>query len=136
MAWVVVSSVGTTDGMIVVGRIVGSCVGVTVGVSVGTEVVGALVGDCVGVWVGVCVGAWVGTWVGVLVGDFVGFTVGVELPVPVAPLTCTLGVLSCLFLLIFGENWYNWTMMGVWTVIGLAIYFFYGFKHSKLHGTA
>jgi len=52
--------------------------------------------------------------------------------VPVAPLTCTLGVLSCLFLLIFGENWYNWTMMGVWTVIGFAIYFGYGYKHSKL----
>ena len=52
--------------------------------------------------------------------------------VPVAPLTCTLGVLSCLFLLIFGENWYNWTMMGVWTVIGFAIYFLYGFEHSKL----
>ena len=52
--------------------------------------------------------------------------------VPWAPVTCTLGVLSCLFLLIFGENWYNWTMMLVWTVIGFAIYFGYGYKHSKL----
>jgi len=55
--------------------------------------------------------------------------------VPWAPFTCTLGVLSCLFLLIFGENWYNWTMMGVWTVIGFAIYFGYGYKNSKLRGT-
>ena len=52
-----------------------------------------------------------------------------------SPLTCTLGVLSCLFLLIFGENWYNWTMMAVWTVIGFAIYFGYGYKHSKLRAT-
>ena len=43
--------------------------------------------------------------------------------VPFAPVICTLGVLSCLFLLIFGENWYNWTMMGVWTILGFFIYF-------------
>jgi APA family basic amino acid/polyamine antiporter len=43
-----------------------------------------------------------------------------------------LGVLSCLFLLIFGENWYNWTMMVVWTVIGFGIYFGYGYRHSKV----
>ncbi|MEO8802150.1 MAG: amino acid permease [Rudaea sp.] len=52
--------------------------------------------------------------------------------VPWAPVTCTLGVLSCLFLLIFGENWYNWTLMGLWTVVGFAIYFGYGYRHSKL----
>jgi APA family basic amino acid/polyamine antiporter len=52
--------------------------------------------------------------------------------VPWAPVTCTLGVLSCLFLLIFGENWYNWMLMGVWTVIGFVIYFGYGYRHSKL----
>lgn len=59
-----------------------------------------------------------------------------ELPrtfrVPWAPVTCVLGVLSCLFLLIFGENWYNWTMMGLWTVIGFGIYFGYGYRHSKV----
>ena len=49
-----------------------------------------------------------------------------------APVTCTLGVLSCLFLLMFGENWYNWTLMGLWTVVGFAIYFGYGYRHSKL----
>jgi hypothetical protein len=26
-------------------------------------------------------------------------------------------------------------MMGLWTVIGFAIYFFYGFKHSKLRNS-
>jgi APA family basic amino acid/polyamine antiporter len=52
--------------------------------------------------------------------------------VPFAPVICTLGVLSCLFLLIFGENWYNWTMMGIWTIVGFVIYFGYSFKHSKM----
>jgi APA family basic amino acid/polyamine antiporter len=52
--------------------------------------------------------------------------------VPWAPVICTLGVLSCLFLLIFGENWYNWTMMGLWTIAGFGIYFGYSYRHSKL----
>jgi APA family basic amino acid/polyamine antiporter len=51
--------------------------------------------------------------------------------VPWAPVTCTLGVLSCLFLL-YWENWYQWLLRGIWTVIGLAIYFGYGFRNSKL----
>jgi APA family basic amino acid/polyamine antiporter len=51
--------------------------------------------------------------------------------VPIAPVTCTLGVLSCLMLL-YWENWYNWTLMGAWTVLGIAIYFGYGYRHSKL----
>jgi APA family basic amino acid/polyamine antiporter len=56
--------------------------------------------------------------------------------VPAAPIVCTLGVLSCLFLLIFGENWYNWTMMGVWTVLGFVIYFGYSYRNSKLRTVA
>jgi APA family basic amino acid/polyamine antiporter len=51
--------------------------------------------------------------------------------VPWAPVTCVLGVLSC-FTLLYWENWYNWTLMGVWTVIGFVIYFAYGFRHSRL----
>ncbi len=51
--------------------------------------------------------------------------------VPVAPLTCTLGVLSCLFLL-YWENWYQWLMLGIWTVLGMLIYFGYGYRRSKL----
>jgi len=54
--------------------------------------------------------------------------------VPWAPLTCTLGVLSCL-VLISTMSWYNWTLMLVWTVIGFAIYFGYSHRHSKLHGS-
>jgi APA family basic amino acid/polyamine antiporter len=51
--------------------------------------------------------------------------------VPFAPVTCTLGVLSCLLLLAW-ENWYQWTLMGIWTLIGFAIYFGYGRRHSRL----
>ncbi|NUO73741.1 MAG: amino acid permease [Frateuria sp.] len=54
--------------------------------------------------------------------------------VPWAPLTCVLGVLSCLALL-YWENWYQWLMLGIWTVIGLAIYFGYGRRHSQLRGS-
>ena len=55
---------------------------------------------------------------------------------PFAPVICTLGILSCLFLLVFGENWYNWTMMGVWTIVGFFIYFGYSYRHSKLRVAA
>jgi APA family basic amino acid/polyamine antiporter len=51
--------------------------------------------------------------------------------VPWASVTCTLGVLSCLMLL-YWENWYNWTLMGLWTLLGFAIYFGYGYRHSLL----
>jgi APA family basic amino acid/polyamine antiporter len=53
--------------------------------------------------------------------------------VPWAPLTCALGVLGCIVLLCY-ENWYNWTLMGLWTLIGFAIYFGYGYHHSRLKG--
>jgi len=58
-----------------------------------------------------------------------------ELPrtfrVPFAPVICTLGILSCLALL-STMAWYNWSLMIVWTLIGLVIYFSYGNRHSHL----
>ncbi len=58
-----------------------------------------------------------------------------ELPrtfrVPWAPLICSLGILSCVALLSF-MAWYNWMLMIVWTLIGLAIYFLYGYRHSAV----
>ena len=58
-----------------------------------------------------------------------------ELPrtfrVPWAPVICSLGILSCLALL-STMAWYNWTLMVIWTVVGLAIYFLYGYRHSHL----
>jgi APA family basic amino acid/polyamine antiporter len=58
-----------------------------------------------------------------------------ELPrtfrVPWAPVICTAGVLSCLALL-STMDWFNWALMGAWTLIGFAIYFTYGVRHSRL----
>jgi APA family basic amino acid/polyamine antiporter len=58
-----------------------------------------------------------------------------ELPrtfrVPWAPFTCTVGVLSCLALL-YTMDWFNWALMLLWTVLGFAIYFAYGVRHSRL----
>ncbi len=58
-----------------------------------------------------------------------------ELPrtfrVPWAPVTCVLGVLSCVALL-YWENWYQWLLLSIWTVIGMTIYFGYGRRHSLL----
>jgi APA family basic amino acid/polyamine antiporter len=51
--------------------------------------------------------------------------------VPAVQLVSILGVLVC-GSMIFGLGWLNWTRLGVWLVLGLAIYFGYGSKHSKL----
>jgi APA family basic amino acid/polyamine antiporter len=53
--------------------------------------------------------------------------------VPWAPLVCTLGVLSCIALLApILVNWLNLALILAWTIIGLGIYFGYGYKHSKV----
>jgi len=51
--------------------------------------------------------------------------------VPAAPVVCTLGALSCfaLFLLAFKDNW-QW--MSIYMVLGLVVYFGYGYRNSKL----
>jgi len=51
--------------------------------------------------------------------------------VPWAWVICPAGVLSCLALL-GAMAWFNWLLMIIWTVIGLAIYFGYGIRHSRL----
>jgi APA family basic amino acid/polyamine antiporter len=50
---------------------------------------------------------------------------------PLVPLVPILGMLSCL-LLMFSLGLPNWTRLGVWLAVGLAIYFFYGRHHSHL----
>ncbi len=42
-----------------------------------------------------------------------------------------LGLLSCCYLLT-GMGWTNWLMFTVWLLIGLVVYFMYGYKKSKL----
>ncbi|MDH5822860.1 amino acid permease [Luteimonas sp. RD2P54] len=51
--------------------------------------------------------------------------------VPLAPVVCVLGTASCLALVGF-MGWYNWALLGAWTLVGFAIYFGYGYRHSKL----
>jgi APA family basic amino acid/polyamine antiporter len=51
--------------------------------------------------------------------------------VPAAPLVCTLGAASCLYLFWkpFTEHWH---LMTGWTAIGMVIYFTYGYRNSKV----
>ena len=58
-----------------------------------------------------------------------------ELPrpfrVPIAGVICPLGVVACLYL--FWQPFRaHWHLMVGWTVIGMVIYFAYGYRHSKL----
>jgi APA family basic amino acid/polyamine antiporter len=50
---------------------------------------------------------------------------------PLVPVFPILGIIVC-GAMIFGLGWTNWLRLGVWLVIGLAIYAFYGRKHSHL----
>ncbi len=59
-----------------------------------------------------------------------------ELPrtfrVPWVWFTCLAGV-ACCFALLFSLDWFNWAILGAWTVLGFAIYFLYSRRHSVLH---
>jgi basic amino acid/polyamine antiporter, APA family len=51
--------------------------------------------------------------------------------VPAVPFVSTAGVIVC-GAMIYGLGWTNWLRLFVWLVIGLAFYFSYGIKHSKV----
>jgi APA family basic amino acid/polyamine antiporter len=51
---------------------------------------------------------------------------------PLVPLVPILGILACLYL-ILGLPPTAWIRFGVWLVVGLALYYLYGFRHSNLH---
>jgi basic amino acid/polyamine antiporter, APA family len=51
--------------------------------------------------------------------------------VPWAPVTCTLGALVCLGMTLALSN-ETWLRLLIWTIIGMSIYAFYGFRHSRL----
>jgi APA family basic amino acid/polyamine antiporter len=51
--------------------------------------------------------------------------------VPLSPLLPLLGVVACLYLM-FGLPWVTWVRFGLWLVVGMIVYFFYGFRRSRL----
>jgi len=51
--------------------------------------------------------------------------------VPWAPVTCTAGTVVCLGLTLTLSNGTWWRLL-VWTILGMSIYAFYGFNHSRL----
>ena len=48
--------------------------------------------------------------------------------VPVVPI---LGVISCIYLML-GLPWITWLRFAIWLVVGMVVYFFYGFRRSRL----
>ncbi|HSD75704.1 MAG TPA: amino acid permease [Steroidobacteraceae bacterium] len=55
--------------------------------------------------------------------------------VPVAPVTCVLGAICCLFL--FRSSFLaNWKWMISWMALGMLVYFGYGYRHSALRAGA
>jgi APA family basic amino acid/polyamine antiporter len=53
--------------------------------------------------------------------------------VPMVPLVSLLGAASCVYIML-GLPRQAWERFGIWLAIGLAIYFAYGFRHSRLRG--
>jgi APA family basic amino acid/polyamine antiporter len=43
-----------------------------------------------------------------------------------------LGVMCCTYLMT-ELGWKNWSRFGIWMIVGLIVYFFYSYTHSKLH---
>ena len=54
-----------------------------------------------------------------------------QFKVPAVWIVAALGIVVC-GAMIAGLGWTNWTRLGVWLIIGLAVYFGYSRKHSKL----
>jgi basic amino acid/polyamine antiporter, APA family len=75
--------------------------------------------------------AFVAVCAGVLILRYTAPDLPRTFRVPWAPVICVAGVLSCAALLITFD-WFNWALMIVWTVLGFAIYFAYGVRHSRL----
>jgi APA family basic amino acid/polyamine antiporter len=53
--------------------------------------------------------------------------------VPALPLVATAGAAACVYTM-WGLPPQAWERFGIWLVVGLLLYFFYGFRHSRLRG--
>jgi basic amino acid/polyamine antiporter, APA family len=51
--------------------------------------------------------------------------------VPWVPLLPVLGVAACIYLML-GLPWITWARFGLWLIVGMIVYFFYGFRRSRL----
>ena len=51
---------------------------------------------------------------------------------PWVPLLPALGILACMYLML-GLPPSAWVRFGVWLLVGLVLYYAYGFAHSRLH---
>jgi len=51
--------------------------------------------------------------------------------VPWSPVLPLLGVVACVYLML-GLPWITWIRFGLWLVVGMVVYFSYGFKRSRL----
>jgi basic amino acid/polyamine antiporter, APA family len=51
---------------------------------------------------------------------------------PWVPVVPVLGILSCLYLML-GLSWITWLRFGLWLIVGMVIYFLYGFRRSELN---
>lgn len=55
---------------------------------------------------------------------------------PLVPLVPALGALMSLFLMVYGTDMIIWIRFSVWMIVGLAIYFLYGYWHSEARKAA
>ena len=50
---------------------------------------------------------------------------------PLVPLVPVLGVVACVYLML-GLPWITWVRFALWLLAGMVVYFFYGFRRSRL----
>ena len=53
---------------------------------------------------------------------------------PWSPVIPVLGIASCLYLML-GLPWISWVRFGGWLIVGMVVYFLYGFKRSHLRNS-
>lgn len=54
---------------------------------------------------------------------------------PGSPVTPLLGIVSCLYLML-GLPWITWLRFALWLIVGMVVYFSYGFRRSRLGAPA
>ena len=78
--------------------------------------------------------AFVAVCIGVLVLRYTKPDMPRPFRVPLAPLTCVLGAAICFGMMRFlpADTWWR---LGIWSLAGLSVYVFYGYRHSRLRAS-